>query len=57
MRYSKYLMEERIINVDSMTPVLGIVVAVVGLGMLAGMYPLAYAIDKTNDVWQRRKKL
>jgi hypothetical protein len=55
MRYSKYLMEEKIINTDGMTPVLAIIVATLGVGLLGSMMPVAYVIDKTNDVWQKVK--
>lgn len=53
MRYSKYLMEEKVINLDGIPPAVGIIVAPVGLFFLASIYPLAYTIDKTNDLWQK----
>ena len=55
MKYSKYLIEEKIINVDGMTPVLGIIIATAGLGILGLMLPLAYTIDKTDELWQKVK--
>ncbi len=53
MRYSKYLMEEKVINLDNVHPAIGIIVAPIGLVFLASLYPVAYAVDKTKDVWKK----
>lgn len=53
MKYSKYLMEEKIFNTSGMPGLLKVIVAICGVGLIAGLMPVAYTIDKTNDVWKK----
>ena len=46
-------MNGEVINTEGMPAVLRIMVTIVGVGMVASLMPVAYAFDKTEELWQK----
>ena len=55
MKKVNYLMEEDFINTKGMPAILRVMVSMAGVGLIAGLMPVAYAFDKTEELWQKVK--
>jgi hypothetical protein len=46
-------MNNKVMSLEGLPAVMAIIVAMAGLVMIGSLIPVAYAADKTEEIWQR----